>query len=93
MRGPQPKATIIKEVHARLTAQLTPREGRRAAAHVAREVAQLLGERIREDPGSLSGPADVEKFVALATRCALVEYQCMPSRRREGEWARFGEVV
>jgi hypothetical protein len=33
------------------------------------------------------------RAVALATRCALVAGQRTPSRRREGEWALFTEVV
>ena len=76
-----------------MVARLAPREGRRAAAHVARQVVVLLRDRLEEDPGSLSEPAAVDAFVALATRCELVEYQRTPSRRREGEWALFSEVV
>lgn len=84
---------IANEVHACVVARVAPREGLKAAEHVAREVVLLVRDRMREDPGSLSGPAEVEEFVSLATRCALVEYQPMPSLRKEGEWAWFGDVV
>ena len=93
MHGVQPQGGLLKAVRAHVVARVAPREGRKAAAHVAREVVLLVRNRMREDPGSLSGPAKVEEFVALATRCALVEYQRTPSRRREGEWALFSEVV
>lgn len=93
MHGAEWKDEVLGEVHASVMAQLARKEGRRAAARVASEVVLLLRDRMAEDPGSLSGAGEVEKFVALATRCALVEYQRTPSRRREGEWAMFAEVV
>jgi hypothetical protein len=93
MRCAQPTAATLRDVHSRVSAQLAPREGRKGAERVAREVVRLVRERMREDPGFMTDPGEVEVFVALATRCTLVEYQRTPSRRREGEWALFTEVV
>jgi hypothetical protein len=93
MDGAQPNAELLRDVHARVKAHVAPKEGRDAAEQVASEVVLLVRDRMEEDPGSLRSLGEVEQFVALATRCALVEYQRTPSRRREGEWALFSEVV